>query len=101
MLKRKVQHLLIGDRWQATADGRNFETHDRFTGKVLARIARGIAKDVDRAVRAATVWINTYGLMDPAVPMGGVKQSGYGREYGTEHLNKFLQTKSIWINADP
>jgi len=61
----------------------------------------GRAHRVARKLESGTVWINTYGLMDPAVPMGGFKESGYGREYGTEHLDEFLENKSIWINVDP
>lgn len=59
----------------------------------------GRAHRVASGLRSGTVWINAYGLMDPAVPMGGVKQSGIGREYGTEHLDEFLETKAVWINA--
>lgn len=61
----------------------------------------GRAHRVARGLRSGTVWINTYGLMDPAVPMGGFKESGYGREYGTQHLDAFLETKTTWINVDP
>ena len=35
-----------------------------------------------RAVRAGTVWINTYNMYDAAAPFGGYKQSGFGRELG-------------------
>jgi aldehyde dehydrogenase (NAD+) len=52
-----------------------------------------------RRVRAGTVWVNAYQLMDPAVPMGGMKQSGHGRECGVEHLDAFLETKSVWIDS--
>jgi aldehyde dehydrogenase (NAD+) len=49
------------------------------------------------AVRAGTVWINCYGLYDPAAPYGGTRQSGYGREMGEEALDLYLQTKTVWI----
>jgi phenylacetaldehyde dehydrogenase len=45
--------LLIGDTWQGAASGRTFETLNPATGEVLARVARGEAEDIDRAVRAA------------------------------------------------
>ena len=38
--------------------------------------------------------------MDPAVPFGGYKMSGYGREGGTEHLDEYLNTKGVWIRTD-
>lgn len=50
-----------------------------------------------RSIKAGTVWVNHYGAMDPAVPFGGYKMSGYGREGGTEHIESFLQTKGVWI----
>ncbi|MEP9378676.1 aldehyde dehydrogenase family protein [Aquabacter sp. CN5-332] len=51
------------------------------------------------ALRAGSVWINCYQLMDPAVSFGGYKMSGYGRESGAAHLHEYLNTKSVWINA--
>jgi len=38
--------------------------------------------------------------MDPAVPFGGYKMSGYGRESGVQHMDEHLQTKAVWINSD-
>jgi len=59
----------------------------------------GRAHRVAAALRAGSVWINCYNALDPAVPAGGYKQSGIGREYGEEHLEGFLQTKSVWIST--
>lgn len=56
------------------------------------------AHRMSRAIRAGVVWINCYQAGDPAVPFGGYKASGYGRESGIEHLEEFLETKSVWIN---
>ncbi len=53
---------------------------------------------VARAVRAGTVWINTYNLYDPALPFGGYGQSGFGRELGLEALEAYLETKSVWLH---
>ena len=41
-----------------------------------------------QGLRAGTVWVNCYQVMDPAVPFGGYKKSGYGRESGIEHMAK-------------
>ncbi|SFK23863.1 aldehyde dehydrogenase family protein [Celeribacter neptunius] len=57
----------------------------------------GRATYMSRRLKAGSVWINSYQLMDPAVPFGGYKMSGYGRESGTEHVEEFLNTKSVWI----
>jgi phenylacetaldehyde dehydrogenase len=60
--------------------------------------------DVKRAHRVAaelhagTVWINTYGFFDVAVPYGGFRMSGYGKELGAEALDPYLQTKSVWTD---
>ena len=51
-------------------------------------------------IRAGSVWVNTYHALDPAVPFGGYKMSGYGREGGAEHLDEYLNTKGVWIKID-
>jgi phenylacetaldehyde dehydrogenase len=58
----------------------------------------GRAHRFAHAVRAGTIWLNDYGPADAAAPFGGFKQSGYGREHGSEALNLFLETKSVWVN---
>ena len=50
-----------------------------------------------RAIRAGSIWVNHYQAMDPAVPFGGYKMSGFGREGGSEHLDSYLNTKGVWI----
>jgi aldehyde dehydrogenase (NAD+) len=57
------------------------------------------AQRVSKGLRAGSVWVNCYQAMDPAVPFGGYKMSGYGRESGTEHMEEFLQTKAVWIKS--
>ncbi|MDN4645643.1 aldehyde dehydrogenase family protein [Arthrobacter sp. PsM3] len=44
------------------------------------------ARDVAARIEAGTVWINKHGAVDPRVPFGGAKQSGYGLEFGVEGL---------------
>ena len=51
-----------------------------------------------RRLEAGTVWINTYGMFDVAVPFGGRKHSGFGRELGAEALEPYLQSKSVWVD---
>lgn len=60
----------------------------------------GKAHRLSAALRAGSVWVNTYHVLDPAVPFGGYKMSGYGREGGAEHLDEYLNTKSVWLNLD-
>ncbi|WP_236791874.1 aldehyde dehydrogenase [Amycolatopsis sp. GM8] len=49
-----------------------------------------------RALRAGTVYVNGWGLTDPAAPFGGFAQSGYGRDLGPDSLDGYLETKSVW-----
>ncbi len=48
-------------------------------------------------IDAGTVWINKHGELDPAIPFGGAKQSGFGSELGESGLAEFTQTKIINI----
>ena len=57
------------------------------------------ALKVSKAVRAGTVWVNTYRAISYMSPFGGYKQSGLGRENGLESIREFLQTKSVWIST--
>ena len=61
----------------------------------------GNAQRVSRGLRTGTVWVNCYQVMDAAVPFGGYKMSGYGRESGTEHMDEYLQTKAVWLKNPP
>jgi aldehyde dehydrogenase (NAD+) len=61
----------------------------------------GRAHRVAKALRAGTVWVNTYRAIAPAVPFGGYKASGLGRESGLESLDEYLETKSVWIDVSP
>jgi aldehyde dehydrogenase (NAD+) len=58
------------------------------------RTAHRLAK----AIRAGTVWVNCYSVYDPGVPFGGYKMSGYGKEGGTQQIEEYLNSKTVWIN---
>jgi len=58
------------------------------------------AHAVARALKAGTVWVNTYNLYDPAMPFGGYKSSGFGRDLGAECLRDVTQVKSVWMNLE-
>jgi aldehyde dehydrogenase (NAD+) len=53
-----------------------------------------------REIRAGSVYVNGYGGLDPAVPFGGYKMSGYGREQGFEQINDYTNVKAVWIKLD-
>ncbi|MED0715741.1 aldehyde dehydrogenase family protein [Aeribacillus composti] len=53
-----------------------------------------------RGLKAGTVWVNTYSLLDSAAPFGGTKQSGFGRELGVQAMEMYTQTKHVWIDLN-
>lgn len=53
-----------------------------------------------RGVKAGTVWINTYNMTDNALPFGGYKESGIGRELGAAALDMYTQTKTVWVDLN-
>lgn len=50
------------------------------------------------AIKAGTVWVNCFNMVDPATPFGGFKQSGWGREHGRASMELYSETKSVWVN---
>jgi phenylacetaldehyde dehydrogenase len=59
----------------------------------------GRAHRVAEAIKAGTVWVNTYGELDSPVSFGGFKSSGIGRELGPHAVEAYTQPKSIWVNT--
>lgn len=53
------------------------------------------AHNVAAQLKAGTVWINSYHVLDPALPFGGYKQSGWGREHGAAVLDAYTETKTV------
>ena len=51
------------------------------------------------SLRAGSVWVNCCQAMDPAVPFGGCKMSGYGRESGKQPVEEYLNVKAVWIKT--
>ncbi len=73
-------------------------THFGLGGGVWTRdVAK--AHRLSKAIRAGVVWVNCYNVSDPAVPFGGYKMSGYGRESGRQQLDDYLNLKSVWIKT--
>ncbi|MCS6835433.1 MAG: aldehyde dehydrogenase family protein [Anaerolineae bacterium] len=60
----------------------------------------GRAHRTAAALKAGVVWINTYDWFDPAVPFGGMKESGYGRELGTQVMDMYTELKSVWVKIE-
>jgi acyl-CoA reductase-like NAD-dependent aldehyde dehydrogenase len=69
-------------------------------GLAAAVWTRDVAKALKaaRAIRAGTVWVNAYNLFDAALPFGGFKESGFGREMGAAGLEHYTEVKSVWVD---
>jgi phenylacetaldehyde dehydrogenase len=70
-------------------------------------LAAGIwTRDVSKAhtlasqLRTGTVWVNCYNIFDAALPFGGYKQSGWGREMGAAVLANYTETKAVTVRID-
>jgi acyl-CoA reductase-like NAD-dependent aldehyde dehydrogenase len=84
-----------------------FDTEDEavaLANSTVFGLAAGLhTRDVARAhrvaarLRAGIVWVNSWAVLDSALPFGGYGQSGHGREHGPEALDEYLQTKSVYI----
>jgi acyl-CoA reductase-like NAD-dependent aldehyde dehydrogenase len=59
----------------------------------------GRAMRVSKAVRAGIVFVNTYRLISPSAPFGGIKDSGYSKEAGIESIKEYTRIKTTWFNS--
>jgi aldehyde dehydrogenase (NAD+) len=77
----------------------------RIANGTLYSLAAGVwSADIGRvhrmasALRAGTVWVNTYGYTDVRLPWGGSGDSGFGREHGDVAIANFTEPKSVWVS---
>ena len=82
----------------------SFEAGVQLANRSMYGLAAGIwTKDIQkahrtaRAIRAGTVWINSYNFYDSGAPFGGFKASGFGRDLGRDALDGYLETKTVWV----
>ncbi len=66
-------------------------------GGIFSRDEEAAVEMAEKHFDTGMVFINTFGLADPAMPFGGVKNSGYGREHGGFGLKEFVNIKSVMI----
>ncbi len=56
----------------------------------------GRAHRLAKRLEAGTIWLNAQFAWDPALPLGGYKQSGWGHEYGLEGVEAYMNTKAVY-----
>lgn len=83
------------DEMMARANDTNFGLAGGVWTRDIARAHR-----IARKLETGTVWINRYYNLKPNMPLGGYKQSGFGREFSHEVLNHYTQTKSVIVNLE-
>jgi aldehyde dehydrogenase (NAD+) len=82
------------------ADDAIAQGNETFYGLAAAVWTRDVGKALRaaRALRAGTVWVNAYNLFDAALPFGGFKESGFGREMGSVGLDNYTEVKTVWVD---
>jgi phenylacetaldehyde dehydrogenase len=80
------------DEVVAMANGTTYGLSASIWSNDLKRVHRLIPR-----IKAGTVWVNCHGLLDNALPFGGYKQSGFGREMGRAMIDLYTETKSVMM----
>ncbi|MGA7617654.1 MAG: aldehyde dehydrogenase family protein [Thermoanaerobaculia bacterium] len=91
-----VLSALSFDDLDEVAERANASTYGLAAGIWTRDLKQGIR--LAEKLKAGTIWINGYNLLDATSPWGGFKQSGIGREMGRHALDAYTEVKSIWVN---
>jgi len=87
--------IKVSDREEAM----NVANDSRFGlgGGIFSKDEDGARELAEKHFDTGMIFINSFGLADPAMPFGGVKDSGYGREHGGFGMKEFVNTKAIMV----
>jgi (Z)-2-((N-methylformamido)methylene)-5-hydroxybutyrolactone dehydrogenase len=85
------------DKEEEVIEKMNDNKYGLSSGVYTSNFAR--AHRVSKAIRAGMVFINTYRLISPMAPFGGIKDSGYGKEAGIESIKDYTRIKTTWYNS--
>ncbi len=85
------------DKEEEVIEKMNDNKYGLSSGVYTSNFSRGLR--VSNAIRAGIVFINTYRLISPMAPFGGIKDSGYGKEAGIESIKEYTRIKTTWYNS--
>ena len=90
-------------RWSSSFPSRTRPRRSRLANDTIYGLAAAVwtadmnvAHRLSRAIRAGTVWVNTYDRSSLTTPFGGFKQSGFGRDRSPHAIDKYMDFKTIW-----
>ncbi|HWS64606.1 MAG TPA: aldehyde dehydrogenase family protein [Steroidobacteraceae bacterium] len=107
--------LFINGEWVEACSGKTVQVFDPATGRQIGLVADAgpettyglgasiwtnnltAAHRLIPRIKAGTVWVNCHNLVDPNMPFGGYKQSGFGREHGRVAVEMYTEIKSVCI----
>jgi (Z)-2-((N-methylformamido)methylene)-5-hydroxybutyrolactone dehydrogenase len=92
-----VLSVMKFEKEEEVIDKMNDNKYGLSSGVYTSNFARGLR--VSKAIRAGIVFINTYRLISPMAPFGGIKDSGYGKEAGIESIKEYTRIKTTWYNS--
>jgi phenylacetaldehyde dehydrogenase len=93
--------VVVAQKFSSDADLEKLaaQANDTVFGLAASVWTRDIstAHKMARRIKAGTIWINCHNVFDAALPFGGYKQSGWGREMGAEVLNNYTEIKAVTV----
>jgi acyl-CoA reductase-like NAD-dependent aldehyde dehydrogenase len=99
IVKEEIFGPVVTTRHFSSVDDLIAQAHDTAYGLSAGLWTKNmnVAHEIARRLRAGTIWINCYNAFDVAVPFGGYKESGFGRELGKAALDLYTEQKAVWV----